>query len=57
MKTIKMKFTLAALLLCFSAFSQSKVFDNVVDVEVRSTVEITNNKQIVGYAFFYQIDK
>ena len=57
MKTMKMKFTLAALLLCFGAFAQSKVFDNVVDVEVRSAVEITNNKQIVGYAFFYKIDK
>ena len=57
MKKLSTKFTLAALLLCFNAYSQSKIFDNVVDVEVRSTVEITNNKQIVGYAFFYQIDK
>lgn len=39
------------------AFSQSKVLENVIDIEVRSTVEITNNKQIVGYAFFYKIDK
>ncbi len=49
------------LLMCLTissiAFSQSKVLENVIDIEVRSTVEITNNKQIVGYAFFYKIDK
>ena len=49
--------TLLAFLLCFNVFSQSKVFDNVVDIELRSSVEITNNKQIVGYALFYKIDK
>ncbi len=57
MKKLKCTITLLALLLSFSVFSQSKVFDNVLEVEVRSTVEITNNKQIVGYAFFYKIDK
>ena len=41
----------------FSTFAQSKEFENVIDVEVRNTVEITNNKQIVGYAFFYKMDK
>lgn len=56
---MKMKSTLTflSLLLCFGVFSQSKVFDNVIEIEVQSTVEITNNKQIVGYAFFYKIDK
>lgn len=49
--------TLSALLFTCSVFSQSKVFNNVLEVEIRSTVEITNNKQIVGYAFFYKIDK
>ncbi len=48
------------LLICLTissiAFCQSKVLENVIDIEVRSTVEITNNKQIVGYAFFYKID-
>ena len=48
---------LAALLAGLHVYSQSKVFENVVSVEVRNTVEITNNKQIVGYAFFYKIDK
>lgn len=55
----KIKFLLAALAVtcCSTAFAQSKVFDNVVDIEVRNTVEIVNNRQIVGYAFFYKIDK
>ncbi|CAN5527045.1 hypothetical protein BH11BAC3_BH11BAC3_04280 [soil metagenome] len=56
---IKLKSTLVLLtaLISFSTFAQSKEFENVIDVEVKSTVEITNNKQIVGYAFFYKIDK
>jgi hypothetical protein len=57
MKKIKFAFTLSALLSAFSVFSQSKILENVVDVEVRSACEIVNNKQIVGYAFFYKIDK
>ena len=57
MKKIKLVLFLSALLSGFSVFSQSKIFDNVLDIEVQSTVEIVNNKQIVGYAFFYKIDK
>jgi hypothetical protein len=45
-----------ATLACTNSFAQSKEFENVIDVEVRNTVEITNNKQIVGYAFFYKMD-
>jgi hypothetical protein len=44
-------------LLSLGSFAQSKEFENVFDIEVRNTVEITNNKQIVGYAFFYKMDK
>ena len=54
---MKSKLTLLALLFSWGVFAQSKVFENVVEVELQSTVEITNNKQIVGYAFFYKIDK
>jgi len=56
---MKSKFSLIllGLFLNFSSFSQSKAFENVLEIEVKSTVEITNNKQIVGYAFFYKIDK
>ncbi|MBL0146920.1 MAG: hypothetical protein IPP48_15570 [Chitinophagaceae bacterium] len=57
MKKSRLVLFLLALCINFTAFSQSKVFDNVIDIEVRNTVEITNNKQIVGYAFFYKIDK
>jgi len=55
--TSKFSLILLGLLLNFSSFSQSKAFENVLEIEVKSTVEITNNKQIVGYAFFYKIDK
>lgn len=49
--------TLVAFLFSWGLFAQSKIFENVIDVQLQSTVEITNNKQIVGYAFFYKIDK
>ncbi len=48
---------LLAIFLSLNVFAQSKVFNNVIEVELQSSVEITNNKQIVGYAFFYKIDK
>lgn len=54
---MKIKLLLLALLFSCSVFAQSKVFENVIDIELKGTVEITNNKQIVGYAFFYKIDK
>jgi hypothetical protein len=57
MKKISSIILLIALLANFNGISQSKIFDGVIDAEVRNTVEITNNKQIVGYAFFYMVDK
>lgn len=57
MNTLKSTLPLLLALISFGSFAQSKEFENVIDVEVRSTVEITNNKQIVGYAFFYKMDK
>lgn len=48
---------LLAFFISLNIFSQSKVLDNVVDIELQSSVEIVNNKQIVGYALFYKIDK
>lgn len=57
MKSMKVILTLFVLALNTCVFGQSKIFDNVIDVELRSSVSITNNKQIVGYAFFYKIDK
>jgi hypothetical protein len=46
-----------AILISLNMFSQSKLFENVLSVEVRNVAEITNNKQIVGYAIFYKVDK
>jgi hypothetical protein len=57
MKKLKSTLALLSALITFSTYAQSKEFENVIDVEVRNTVEITNNKQIVGYAFFYKMDK
>ena len=57
MKSFKLVALVASFLLSVNVFCQSKTFDNVIDVEVRSTVEIVNNKQIVGYAIFYKVDK
>lgn len=54
---MKNTFLLVALFFSLGVFAQSKIFNNVIEVELQSTVEITNNKQIVGYAFFYKIDK
>ena len=53
----KTTLALLAILFAFTGFSQSKVLENVMEIEVKSAVDITNNKQIVGYAFFYKIDK
>jgi hypothetical protein len=57
MKQLKSILTMLLALLSLGSFAQSKEFENVFDIEVRNTVEITNNKQIVGYAFFYKMDK
>ena len=57
MKTTRIILTFLTLVFSFGSFAQSKLFDNVMDVEVKSSVAIVSNKQIVGYAFFYKIDK
>jgi hypothetical protein len=57
MKKLKFIPVLIALLIGSNAFSQSKILENVIEVELQSAVEITNNKQIVGYAVFYKVDK
>ncbi|MEO6718899.1 MAG: DUF6770 family protein [Ferruginibacter sp.] len=57
MNKLKSTLTLLSGLITFGTFAQSKEFESVIEVEVRNTVEITNNKQIVGYAFFYKMDK
>src|SRR5688572_30424665 len=57
MRMIRFTLLMLAFIVNTSVFAQSKIFDNVVDVEVKSTAAIVNNKQIVGYAFFYKIDK
>ena len=56
MTTPKLVLLLLSFLCMATVKSQSKMFDNVIDVEVRNTVEIVNNKQIVGYAIFYKIE-
>lgn len=47
------------LLMCIfgSANAQSREFENVVAVELKNTVSIKNNNTIVGYAFFYKLEK
>jgi hypothetical protein len=57
MKKKQLTLIAAALFFCTAVFSQSKLLENVVDVELKSSVDIVNNKQIVGYALFYKIDK
>lgn len=57
MKTTRLILTFLILIISFGGYAQSKMFDNVLDVEVKSSVAIVSNQQIVGYAFFYKIDK
>jgi hypothetical protein len=57
MKKLQLALVTAALLISNAVFPQSKTLENVIEVDLQSSVEITNNKQIVGYAFFYKIDK
>lgn len=57
MKKLKLMAVAIAVLLSTNTFAQSKLLENVIEVELQSSVEITNNKQIVGYALFYKIDK
>jgi hypothetical protein len=57
MKKLKLIAVAIAVLLSTNTFAQSKLLENVIEVELQSSVEITNNKQIVGYALFYKIDK
>jgi len=37
--------------------AQTRELDNVIEVELQNTVTIKNNNTIVGYAFFYKVDK
>jgi len=39
------------------AQAQTREFENVVSVELKNTVTIKNNNSIVGYAFFYKLEK
>ena len=59
MKTIASKMFLLLLSVIFltTARSQSKEFENVIEVKLEKTVTIKNNNTIVGYALFYQVDK
>lgn len=57
MKKTKIILVTICMLIYGATFAQSKVFDNVVDIELRGSTEIVNNNQIVGYALFYKIDK
>jgi hypothetical protein len=57
MKKRNVIFTVVMILLSLSGFAQSKILEGVVDFEVRSLVQIVNNKQIVGYGIFYTKDK
>ena len=57
MKKLNVVILVALVLLGFNSFAQSKIFDNVLEFEIRSTVEIVNNRQIVGYGVFYKKDK
>ena len=58
-----MKQMTALLLSCFALATsyqltaQSKELENVVDIELKSSIAIKNNGSIVGYALFYKVDK
>ena len=52
MKKTKIILVTICMLIYGATFAQSKVFDNVVDIELRGSTEIVNNNQIVGYALF-----
>jgi hypothetical protein len=59
MKGTVLKFCVILLMSCCTASvdAQSKIFENVISVKLQNTVTIKNNNTIVGYAFFYQVDK
>ena len=48
---------IALMLVQYAVSGQNMVFDTKFEVNVQSTTAITNNKQIVGYAFFFKVDK
>ncbi len=48
---------LGLILVQVTAIAQSTVFETKFEVNLQSTIAITNNKQIVGYAFFFKVDK
>ena len=59
MKKCYPQFLLNLLLMCLigNANAQSREFENVMSVELKNTVTIKNNNTIVGYAFFYKLEK
>ena len=59
MRKFYVKLFFSFLLTCFFSYvkAQSREFENVVSVELKNTVTIKNNNTIVGYAFFYKLEK
>lgn len=59
MRNVYVKLAMSFLLTCCVGYTQaqSREFENVVSVELKSTVTIKNNNTIVGYAFFYKLEK
>ncbi|MCY7292312.1 MAG: hypothetical protein LH615_09045 [Ferruginibacter sp.] len=53
------RFLFSFLLICIigSVNAQSREFENVMKIELKNTTTIKNNNQIVGYAFFYKLEK
>lgn len=49
--------SLIAITTAGTVLAQSSEFSNVLEIELRSTVVIKNNKTVVGYALFYMVDK
>lgn len=59
MKSILLKiyFFATTLFVFATAQSQTKEFENVIQVKLQNTVPVKNNGTIVGYALFYKVDK
>ncbi len=57
MKKLKLIAVVIFLFTAGATFAQSKLLENVIEVNLQSSVAIRNNNQIVGYALFYKIDK
>ncbi len=59
MKKTASRILLGFLMMCLAANAgaQSREFENVMSVELKNTTTIKNNNTIVGYAFFYKLEK